>query len=110
MYWSVPRLCVLVARAASRTFAIPKSITLSRKGALPVIITFSGFRSRCTISWACAAASASAICAMISTASLHAIRPRAAISWRSVLPSRSSSTITSCPSSSKDARLRTTLG
>ena len=58
----------------------------------------------------CAHASASAMALTISTARGHGIRVSSFSAARSVRPSRNSSAITSCPSTSIDAKLRTIPG
>ena len=71
--------CVSFARPKSRILTNPSFLT----------ITFSGFKSLCTIPAPCARASPSAICAAIPR-SFFAGKPPSASSSRSVLPSTSS--------------------
>ncbi|KYF98335.1 hypothetical protein BE20_35450 [Sorangium cellulosum] len=62
-------VCVSAAPGASSTLEMPKSITLAVGMARsPVRNTFSGFMSRCTTPFACAAASALQICRTMRTA------------------------------------------
>ena len=104
---------MVVPCASSSTLAMPKSITLHGPRRLRGTMTFSGLRSRWTIGGSCPCAAASADGDLRARCSTRlAPRQRAAsVSVRGASrPSRYSSTRTSCPSCSSDARLRTTFG
>jgi hypothetical protein len=86
MYAAVPRMtpaCVAAmlmvgesrdgAGGVPPIFARPKSSTFTTPSAL--VLMLAGFRSRCVISFSCAASSAAAICAAILSASSSGIAP-----------------------------------
>ena len=79
----------LAAPSTATSFASPKSSTFTR----PSVVTnkFSGFRSRCTIPFPCAASSPRAACSINSSAS-RSPRARRRSRSRSVSPARSSVT------------------
>ena len=92
----VPIALVTVAllRSSGRIAAIPKSSSFTimdaptRRGV--VRNTFSGFRSRCTMPWSCAAASPCPTCSRSVATSSRGSAPRRRIAWSRSSPSRSS--------------------
>ena len=91
-YAGVPiteEVCGAVASDCSR--AIPKSMTLTAPSR--VTITLAGLMSRCTMPWACAAASAPAILSPSSTACIGVGLPPPARNDASVRPSMYSITM-----------------
>ena len=84
------------------TLAKPKSSTLGKSARPPCLHkkTFSGLRSRCTIPATCASSSAPQTCIMMRSARRSSMGPSARTTRLIVLPSSSSITMNSVPSSS----------